>query len=81
MNEFEKEVLERLSKIEENLKGINKRVYGNGQPGLEDKVNALDKRLEVLTGKQEGKRSVVKDIATVFAWLVATGLSLYAIFK
>ena len=81
MNEFEKEVLERLTKIEENLKGINKRIYGNGQPGLEDKVNALDKRLVIMESKSEGKRSIVKDVAGVIAWLVAIGTGIYAIIR
>lgn len=81
MNDFEREVLERLTKIEENIKGINKRIYGNGQPGLDDKVIALDKRVVVIESKQEGKRSVIKDTANVIAWLVATTIGLFALFK
>ena len=73
MTDFEEKVLERLSKIEENMKSINKRIYGNGQPGLDDKVTAIDKRLEVLASKQ----GWVKDS---LAWLVTTGIAVYAAF-
>jgi hypothetical protein len=81
MSEFEKNVIDRLARIESYLENDSKALYGNGKPGLLDKVNALDKRLVIMESKNEGKRSIVKDVAGVIAWLVAIGTGLYAIIR
>ena len=76
MNDFEKEVLERLTRIDENLKGLNKRIYGNGQPGIEDKLIMLEKKVEVL----ESKQGWVKDSVSLVASLLALCASIYVAF-
>jgi hypothetical protein len=81
MSEFEKNVIDRLARIESYLENDSKEHYGNGKAGLLDKVNALDKRLVIMESKNEGKRSIVKDVAGVIAWLVAIGTGLYAIIR
>ena len=76
MNDFEKEVLERLTRIDENLKGLNKRIYGNGQPGIEDKLIMLEKKVEVL----ESKQGWVKESVSLVASLLALSASIYVAF-
>lgn len=76
MNDFEKDVIDRLARIENSLKNDMKALYGNGKPGLVDKVNDLEKRLEVM----ESKSNWVRDIVTAAAWLATTAIAAYAAF-
>lgn len=76
MSDFEKDVIDRLARIENSLKNDMKALYGNGKPGLVDKVNDLEKRLEVM----ESKRNWVRDTIAAAAWLATTLIAAYAAF-
>ncbi len=81
MNSFEKDVIERLSRIEENinkLKGDLKEDYkilhGNGQPGLIH-------RITVLEINQKAKENHYGMFAGIIGFIVNAALALYAALK
>ena len=76
MNDFEKDVIDRLARIENSLKNDMKALYGNGKPGLVDKVGELEKRLSIL----ESKSNWIGDTIAAVAWLATTLIAGYAAF-
>lgn len=70
MTDFEREVIDRLGHIDENLKALNKAIYGNGKPGLVDVVHDLDKRVNVL---EEKRKSIYVAIGIILSLLASIG--------
>lgn len=67
MTEFEKEVIDRLGRIETKLDTDGRHLYGNGKPGLVDRITAVESDVAVL----KAHRSWVRDW---LGWLLAGGV-------
>ena len=68
MTEFEREVIDRLGRIETKLDNDGMHLYGNGKPGLVDRISKVEADVEVI----KAHRSWVKDW---LGWLCAGGLT------
>ncbi len=53
MTDFEKEVIDRLGRIETKLDADFRAIHGNGKPGLVDKVAELSAQVVRLCGEQK----------------------------
>ena len=75
MSEFEKNVIDRLARIESYLENDSKALYGNGKPGLLDRVSQLETQVKLTSSRQSWVRDSL-------GWLIATGVAIYAaVFK
>lgn len=81
VNDFRREVIERLTRIEEQTRHqgeaiavLNKSIHGNGTPGLRDRVLALENSAEASEKHKGG-------VYAVIAWLVTTAIALYGALK
>lgn len=81
LTKFQQEVIERLSRIEEQTRqqgdaiaALDKSIHGNGHPGLHDRVLALE-HSEQASEKHKG------GVYAVIAWLVTTAIALYGALK
>lgn len=81
MNSFEKEVIDRLARIEENIEGLQgkltndyKVLHGNGQPGLVDRVTALET-------SQKSKATHTGFFAGIIGFIVNAAIAIYAALK
>lgn len=82
MTAFEKEVLDRLARIEENQKRDYKLINGNGHPGLIDKCDDLDKRVVTLEAERQTEAKSHHKFIMFLGWVATTVIALYAaIFK
>ena len=73
ITEFEKDVIDRLGRIETKLDNDFLAIHGNGQPGLLTRVAKLEEQQKLTASKQNWVKETI-------AWLVATGLAIYAAF-
>ena len=78
INSFEGEVLERLGRMEGLLTMSHKAIYGNGQPGLLERCNLLDKRITSLEEYHRTHGRGLGLVAQVVAWLVTTTIAVVA---
>jgi len=81
MNSYEKEVIERLTRIEENIKQVRddlqedyKILHGNGQPGLVQRVTVLETN-------QKAKENHVGIIAGIIGFIINAAIAIYAALK
>ena len=81
MNDFEREVIERLSGIESDIKQIRedliedyKVLHGNGHPGLIHRVTVLE-------ANQKAKENHYGVIAGIIGFIVNAIIALFAVFK
>ena len=81
MSDFEKEVIERLSGIESDIKQIRddlkedyKILHGNGHPGLIHRVTVLETN-------QKAKENHVGIIAGVIGFVINAIIALFAVLK
>lgn len=81
LSNFQREVLERLTRIEEqtiqqgkDIAAINKTLHGNGHPGVLDRVLTLETEADLQKEHKGG-------IYAVIAWVVTTAIALYGALK
>ena len=65
---FEREVIDRLGRIETKLDNDGKAIYGNGHPGLLDRMVKLEQEIALLKSKGKWYREWL-------GWIVATALA------
>ncbi len=68
VSEFEKDVIDRLGRIETKLDNDFHALHGNGKPGLIEKVAALEEKVNLMMQKSKWYREWL-------GWIVATGLA------
>ncbi len=81
MSDFEREVIERLSGIESDIKQVHKDLkedyrilHGNGHPGLIHRVTVLE-------AHQKAKENHVGIIAGIIGFVINAIIALFAVFK
>lgn len=73
-NDFEREVIERLTSIEVKLDADYRALHGNGKPGLLDRVNKLENSMYA-------GGMLYRVIVSIAAWLITTVVAVYAAIK
>ena len=88
MTKFEQDVIDRLARIEENVKSLKgnltndyQTLHGNGKPGLLAEHQDLEKRVHTLELKAESNRGFTAWILNFIAWVVTTAVAVYAAVK
>ena len=81
MRFFEREITERLTRMETKLDLLLKTVHGREQPGLIQKMQSLENRLLSLELLEHSARKHYSRIAAVIAFLVNAGLAVGAWFR
>lgn len=81
MTGFEKEVIERLARIEERLTHDYHALHGNGKPGILETVQNITQRVDRLESSQKEQSKHTGMIAAVIAWIVNAAIAIYAAFK
>ena len=80
LTDFEKEVIDRLGRIETKLDNDYLALHGNGQPGLIVKHEKLENRVQTLEQKIETQSGIAGKIVIALAWLVTTAIACYNLF-
>ena len=78
---FESEVIDRLARIETKLDNDFRALHGNGQPGLLEKHEKLDHRVQLLEQKVDTQSGIAGKLVIAFAWLVTTAIAFYNLFR
>ncbi|MBR6371991.1 MAG: hypothetical protein IKS20_02305 [Victivallales bacterium] len=76
LTDFEKDVIDRLGRIETKLDNDFRAIHGNGQPGLLTRVTKLEEQQKI----NEGKKGWVKELLATLLSLLALGTSIYVAF-
>ena len=71
---FEREVIDRLARIETKLDADYTALHGNGKPGLLDRVSKLENSMYA-------GGFLYRTIVSFIAWLVALAVAVYAALK
>lgn len=77
LTDFEKEVIDRLGRIETKLDNDFRALHGNGQPGLIEKHEKLENRVSTLEQRVDTQSGIAGKIVIGVAWLVTTAIALY----
>jgi len=80
IDEFQKDVIDRLARIEEAINNDYKALYGNGKPGLLDRMTALENQLQSIAAQDKANRDWFTRIRESIGWLVTTAIAVYAAF-
>lgn len=67
MTEFEEKCIDRLGRIETMLESDFRALYGNGHPGLLDRVQCLEQEVNLLKNKSKWYKDWL-------GWIIATAL-------
>ena len=78
---FEKEVIDRLARIETKLDNDFRALHGNGQPGLLEKHEKLENRVQTLEQLVKTQSGIAGKVIIAFAWLVTTAIAFYNLFR
>lgn len=78
MTAFEKEVIDRLGRIETKLDTDYRTLHGDGKPGLVDKLDALEDRVRDLETRREEKQKHFGVVAGAVGFVVNAAIALYA---
>lgn len=81
LTDFEKEVIDRLGRIETKLDNDYHALHGNGQPGLIVKHEKLENRVQALAQKVDTQSGIAGKLVIGIAWLVTTAIALYNLFR
>lgn len=76
LTDFEKDVIDRLGRIETKLDNDFRAIHGNGQPGLLTRVTKLEEQQKI----NEGKKGWLKELLATLFSLLALGTSIYVAF-
>lgn len=77
LTDFEKEVIDRLGRIETKLDNDFRALHGNGQPGLIEKHEKLENRVSTLEQRIDTQSGIAGKVVIGIAWLVTTAIALY----
>lgn len=80
IDEFQKDVIDRLARIELKLDNDYKALHGNGHPGLLDRVADLEKQLQTIKTQDKANRDWFTRIRDSLGWLITTAIAIYAAF-
>lgn len=72
MTQFEKEVIDRLGRIETKLDNDFRELHGNGQPGLIHRTGEIELRLGKVEDRLRQAEKSNRRVAGIVGWLVAT---------
>ena len=75
-----KDIIDRLGRIETKLDNDGKAIYGNGKPGLLDRMVALESKMQVIQAQADSNRDWFSRIRESLGWLVTTCIAIYAAF-
>lgn len=81
MTAFEKDVIDRLGRIEERLTNDFRLIHGNGKPGIVDKVQNITTRIEHLEAREKERSRHTGLLAGVIGFIVNAIIALYAALK
>ena len=80
LTEFEKDVIDRLGRIETKLDNDYRTLHGNGQPGLLSKHTDLEKRVSALEQSASTQSGIAGKVTVGVAWIITTAIALYNLF-
>ena len=80
IEEFQKDVIDRLARIEEAINNDYKALYGNGKPGLLDRMVAIESKMQLMQAEASSNRDWFTRIRESIGWLVTTAIAVYAAF-
>lgn len=80
LTDFEKEVIDRLGRIETKLDNDFRALHGNGQPGLIEKTQKLEQRVKSLEDMAKTQSGIAGKVIVGLAWLITTIIAAYAAF-
>ena len=75
-----KDIIDRLGRIETKLDNDGKAIYGNGKPGLLDRMVSLESKLQVIQAQADANRDWFTRIRDSVGWLATTAIAVYAAF-
>lgn len=81
MTGFEKEVIERLARIEERLTHDYHALHGNGKPGILEEVKNITTRVELLERRAKEQTKQTGLVAGIIGFIVNAAIALYAALK
>ena len=81
LTDFEKEVIDRLGRIETKLDNDFRALHGNGQPGLIEKTQKLEQRVKSLEDMAKTQSGIAGKVIVGLAWLVTTAIAFYNLFR
>lgn len=81
LTNFEKEVIDRLGRIETKLDNDFRALHGNGQPGLIEKTQKLEQRVKSLEDTAKTQSGIAEKVIVALAWLVTTAIAFYNLFR
>ena len=81
MRFFEREVTERLCRLETKLDLLLKTVNGREQPGMVQKIESFEKRLLALEIQQHSVKKHLGKIAAAAAFAINAGIAIAAWFR
>jgi len=81
MTHFERDVIDRLGRIETKLEQVVNTLHGEGQPGLLQDVGQIEKRLQSLEETHAAEKRQYGRIAAIAALILNSALSIGAWFK
>lgn len=79
--EFEKDAIDRLSRIETKLDADYRALYGNGRPGLIDDMSNVKRDICLLKARQSWWGTALAGWLSILSWLATTGIAVVALFK
>lgn len=77
LTDFEKEVIDRLGRIETKLDNDFRALHGNGQPGLIEKHEKLENRVSTLEQRIATQSGIAGKVVIGIAWLITTLIAAY----
>jgi len=80
MTSFERDVIDRLGRIETKLDADFRALHGNGRPGLIDKHTMLEDRVQVLEDQHKSESKHLGLVAVVVGFLINGAISVYGAF-
>ena len=79
--EFEKDVIDRLARIEIKLDNDFRALHGNGHPGLLAEMETAKKEIELIKARQSWWGTALAGWLSILFWLVTTGIAVVGLFK
>lgn len=81
LTNFEKDVIDRLGRIETKLDNDFRALHGNGQPGLIEKTQKLEQRVKSLEDMAKTQSGIAGKVIVGLAWLVTTAIAFYNLLR
>ena len=78
--EFQKDVIDRLARIEEAMKNDYRALYGNGKPGLLDRMASIESQIKSIAAERKCNLDWFTRIRESLGWLMTTAIAIYAAF-